>query len=186
MTYFSRLTDIVTCNLSDFLSREADPSAALERILAEMHEGLGGARRSVQTALAHESRLRREIDEHRPQMENWLAEARRALGEGSDDEARLALVRKQEVEDLIGGLEQQLQAAVSTKEHLTTTLRALEARIAEAERKRETLRAGGTSAASSNEAPRSASAASPLPADPDRARQIEAELDRLRREVGKA
>lgn len=186
MTYFSRLTDIVTCNLSDCLSREADPAAALDRILVEMNEGLTGARRSVQTALAHERRLRQEIDEHRPQLENWLAEARRALAEGNDDEARLALVRKQEVEDLVGGLEQQHQAAVATRQHLTTTLRALEARIAEAERKRESLHEGASAASPVPARSTAARAASPLPADPDRARQIEAELERLRREVGEA
>ncbi|MEX0701246.1 MAG: PspA/IM30 family protein [Planctomycetales bacterium] len=184
MTYFSRLTDIVTCNLTEILSREADPSAALDRILAEMYEGLSGARRSVQTALANERRLRHEIDEHRPQGENWLAEARRALADGKEDEARLALVRKQEVADLVAGLEQQLQAAVATKDHLTTTLRALEARIAEAERKRHSLRAEEPVAANSGAASSAATRPASLPADADRARQVEAELERLRRELG--
>ena len=38
MNYFSRLTDIVTCNLNEMLAREADPAAAL----AENHHRDGG------------------------------------------------------------------------------------------------------------------------------------------------
>lgn len=185
MPYFSRLTDIVTCNLSEILSGEADPAAALERILAEMHEGLAGARRSVQTAVANENRIRHEIEEHRPQMDNWLAEAKKTLADGREGDARLALVRKQEVADLIAGLEQQLEAAVATREHLTTTLRALEARIAEAERRRLDL----TSASPKSRGTTvdwSTVPASPPAArfDTERARQVEAELERLRRELG--
>ena len=40
MSYFSRLTDIVTCNLSEILAKESDPATALKRIVAEMEEGL--------------------------------------------------------------------------------------------------------------------------------------------------
>ena len=52
MSYFSRLTDIVTCNLTELLAREADPAAALEGIIAEMQEGLAGAKRRHAPPLA--------------------------------------------------------------------------------------------------------------------------------------
>ena len=55
MSYFSRLTDIVTCNIGDMLRREDDPKGAIRRIIEEMEEGLGGARRSVATATASEA-----------------------------------------------------------------------------------------------------------------------------------
>ena len=44
MSYFSRLTDIVTCNLTEILARETDPLAAVGEIIAEMQEGLAGRR----------------------------------------------------------------------------------------------------------------------------------------------
>ena len=43
-----------------------------------------------------------------------------------------------EVENLIAGLEQQQHAAVSTRDHLKTTLHALEARLSDAQRRRTT------------------------------------------------
>ena len=38
MSYFSRLTDIVTCSLSDILANEADPAMAIGQIIREMEE----------------------------------------------------------------------------------------------------------------------------------------------------
>jgi phage shock protein A len=129
MNYFSRLTDIVTCNLGEMLARESDPSAALRKIIAEMEEGLAGARRSVGTATANEERLGREIDELGGQSDQLTEEAREALRNHDESAARVALIRKQEVVDVVGGLEQQHKAACATRDHLNTTLRALEARL---------------------------------------------------------
>src|ERR1700693_3820502 len=97
MNYFSRLTDIVTCNLSEMLAREADPAASLAKIIAEMEEGLAGARRSVGTATANEERLRNEIEELGGQSEQLTEEARSALRNHDESAARVALTRKQEV-----------------------------------------------------------------------------------------
>ena len=75
MSYFSRLTDIVTCNLTQLLNQATDARAAIAEIVTEMQEGLAGAQRSVNTAVNAEQRLKREIDEHRQS-------AARALGQG--------------------------------------------------------------------------------------------------------
>ena len=64
MSYFSRLTDIVTCNLTQMLNSATDPRAAIAEIVTEMEEGLAGAQRSVNTANNSAQRLKREIDEH--------------------------------------------------------------------------------------------------------------------------
>ena len=136
MTYFSRLTDIVTCNLSTLLRDAADPVAALDEILLEMEEGLNGARRSVRTATANADRLSGELAAARGQVESWKEAARRALRLGDEAEARASLARKQELEDVAAGLEQEYGSAVATRDHLETTLRALQARFTDAQRKR--------------------------------------------------
>ena len=182
MSYFNRLTDIVTCNLSEILSREADPPAAIEQIVGEMQEGLAGAKRSVATAAASQQRLQKELAEHRAQIEYWTSQAKEELTAGKEDQARLALVRKQEVEDLVGGLELQYNAAVATREHLTTTLRALEARLAEAQRKQSQIASGATAEAATIPISGVERSASP---DESRNARIEAELQALKRELGR-
>src|SRR6478752_9802669 len=111
MTFFSRLTDIVTCNLSHMLAQAEDPQAAIAEIITEMREGLSGAQRSVNTASASEARLRQEIDSHRSQVDMWTVKAKEQLIAGVEPEARQSLLRKREVEDLIAGLLQQHRAA---------------------------------------------------------------------------
>ena len=80
MNYFSRLTDIVTCNLNEMLAREADPAAALRKIITEMEAGLAGARRSVATAAANGERLGKEVAELDQQTDQLTEEARAACG----------------------------------------------------------------------------------------------------------
>ena len=53
MSYFSRLTDIVTCNLTEILSSSDDPIAAIAQVISEMEEGLGGCERCVTLSLIH-------------------------------------------------------------------------------------------------------------------------------------
>ncbi len=180
MSYFNRLTDIVTCNLTEMLRREDDPQSALSRIIEEMEEGLGGARRSVTTASRNVDRLRTEIDEHQTRVSEWIDKAKTELEAGNEDAARAALARKQEVSDLIAGLEQQLSAAESTQAHLSTTLRALEARLTEAQRTRTQFEADTDDAP----APTATEEPTPQPSDTERANQVEAELAELKRMLG--
>ena len=182
MSYFSRLTDIVTCNLTQILNQAPDARAAIAEIITEMQEGLAGAQRSVATAANSEQRLRREIDEHRQSVASWTSKAREQLAAGSETEARQSLMRKREVEDLIAGLEQQHKSAISTKQHLATMQRALEARLAEALRKRDDL---GVALESNAPSPLGRFAIpAPTSATDDRQSQIDAELEALKRELG--
>ena len=181
MSYFSRLTDIVTCNLSLLLQETDDPRAAIAEIVREMREGLSGALRSVNTAANSEARLLQEIEEHRATAAAWAGKARGHLVSKSETAARECLLRKREIEDLIAGLEQQHNAAVGTKEHLATMQRALEARLAEALRKQASLGAipGG-------EEPTALANATLLPASippDDRQLQIDAELAAMKQEL---
>ena len=177
MPYFSRLTDIVTCSLTDLLAQSADPASALAEIVSEMEEGQAGARRSVATAAANVARLEAESEQQRRQIDFWQTQAKTELTAGDEHAARHSLIRRQEAEDVVAGLEQELTAARGTHEHLKTTLRALEARLADARRKRVELTGG-------DPPPDSPTPAAPPAHEPDRGRSVEDELEALRREIG--
>ena len=130
----------------------------------------------MQTAQGNEDRIRGEVEEHSRQITHWSDKAKEHLVAGVEDQARLALVRKREVEDLVAGLEQQLLAAEQTREHLATTFRALEARLAEA-RRRQQGGADGEEASATDAGAESNSAASS---------EIEDELAALKRELGQS
>ncbi len=178
MSYFSRLTEIVTCNISELLTQSDDPKRAIGQIIAEIEEGLSGARRSAATAAANEDRVSREIAEQRAQAEAWSNKAREQLRGQRDSEARQSLMRKREVDDLIAGLQQQHQAAAATREHLSTMQRAMEARLADALRKRAALESDTAEAAVESSAPEAICMAD------QRSSEVDAELEALRRELG--
>jgi phage shock protein A len=105
----------------------------------------------------------------------WGDKAREAVQANDEDQARLALVRKREHEDLLASLEHSLKAAAETVEHLSKTYRALSARLSESHRKAQVLASGG-----SLEAEEPAAAA----VDVAVADEIEDELAALKREMG--
>ena len=185
MSFFSRLSDIISCKLDDLIGEQGDPAAAMARIISEIEEGLAGAKRSVTAAGGSEERLKAELAERKQQAAWWGDKARQELTLDHEDAARQALMRKRETEDLVAGIEQQLAAATSTREHLSTTMRAIEARLSEARRKQQEFLTLQPSAPAARAA--SSPGASALPPTIDRARaaQIEAELEALRRELKK-
>ncbi|HLJ11670.1 MAG TPA: PspA/IM30 family protein, partial [Planctomycetaceae bacterium] len=178
-------SDIISCKLDDLIAEQGDPPGAMARIISEIEEGLAGAKRSVTAAGNSESRLRAELEERRAQAAWWGSKAREELAADHEEAARQALMRKRETEDLEAGLEQQLAAAVSTREHLSTTMRAIEARLAEARRRQNELQTPLV-APSRSPAPESTTQAPVSQTiDRNRAMQIEEELEALRRELKK-
>lgn len=184
MSYFSRLTDIVTCNLTELLAEATDPGATLEEIIAEMRRGVSGAQRSVKTAATNEEQIRMEIEEHAGQVQYWAQQARQELEHSNENEARHALRRKREVEDLIAGLKREHDSARETLSNLSTTLHALEARLADAIRRRAALSGDEHAAADADAECDAQHAAEPPAINQLRDEEIEAELAALKREIG--
>ncbi len=176
MPYFSRLTDIVTCNLTLLLKEAENPQETLEQIIKEMKDGVAGAHRSSATATRNLEKIEAEITEQTGQIDGWVSRAKAYLERNEEGPARQALMRKKEVEALIAGLEQQRSAAAATCRHLQTTLAALEARVADAERRRAGL-PGDDEAGLLK--------ASPLEVAAGPNWNVEEELAALKREVGK-
>jgi Phage shock protein A (IM30), suppresses sigma54-dependent transcription len=182
MTYFSRLTDIVTCHLSSILQHASDPKAALEQILFEMEQGLAGAKRSVATAARNVEQIRKNQGEQQKMADHWLEQTKTAVMEKDDEKAKQMLFRRREAEALVAGLDQQLQSAVATHEHLLTMSKALEARRNEAIRKQaELIETGAITSKHTNSTV--LRAMTETVADESSLAEIDAELEALKKEL---
>lgn len=181
MPHFSRLTDIITCSLTEILEEAADPAQTLREILEEINEGLSACSRTVRTSAKNTERLRNEILEYQEQITEWKSRARELLTDGNEEGAREALQRKGEVEDLIAGLRPELEAASATFQNMHRIQKALEARRHEAVRKMEAL--GGTVPELFSG---SGSSAFSAVSDPERKGTVEAELEALRQELSQS
>ena len=135
MSFFSRLSDIITSNLNQLLEKAENPQQTLAEIVQEMEAGVESAKRSAASALANARRIKTEMDEYHQKMVFWDQKAQEAVALGRDDLARRALKRRYELADLSGALKQQYDSTLTTVENLKTTLRAVEARLAEATRR---------------------------------------------------
>ncbi|MFM7867084.1 MAG: PspA/IM30 family protein [Planctomycetaceae bacterium] len=172
MPYFSRLTDIITCRISDLLAAAPDPRLALSEILTEMQEGLAACDRNLRTYASSRDRLEQEIAGHQAQAGRWREEAKSHLAASNEDAARLALQRKSELEDLMAGLRPELEAAAGNWNNMQRIRRALEARFAEAQREAERFSSGCGEQFSDFRQPGSAAS-------------VESELEKLRQELGR-
>lgn len=176
MPYFSRLTDIVTCNLTSVLREADDPRQVLDDIIREMREGVAGAQRSAATAARNLEKVETEIAEQESQVGSWLEQAKKSLAAKDDHQARQSLMRKKEVEALIAGLQQQRESAVATRDHLQTTLNALRARLTDAERRLQGFPADKDASVVSKQPPATPAA--------DEWAEVDQELAALRKELG--
>ena len=180
MPHFSRLTDIVTCSLTEILDASDDPQSTLKEVLDEMEEGLASARRVAKTSLSNRDRLQQEIAEHTEQANNWLERARTSLGAGDEASARQSLTRKVEVEDLIDGLRPELEAADANYRNMLRIQKALEARYSEASRRMIELTGEPAEIRLESETAIHAIAQ----AQQEKNCEVEAELEALRKQIG--
>ncbi|AEV15073.1 MAG: PspA/IM30 family protein [Thermus sp.] len=139
MNLLDRIGRLIRANLNDLLRRAEDPEKILEQALGDMKEALKEAREQVAAALAEGKRLEREVESHLQEAALWEEKAKEALGAGREDLAKEALRRRKRALDLAEGFKQQLAEQRALSERLLTQLKALEAKIDEAESRKKLL-----------------------------------------------
>ena len=136
---FKRINDVITANISDLVDRVEDPEKMIKQIIREMEENIARAKEGVVSAIASEKTLQQQVDKHRREAENWQENARTALKDSNEELARQALVRKNGHDTILKSLEPALESAQGASASLKAQLKALEAKLDEAKRKRGAL-----------------------------------------------
>jgi phage shock protein A len=139
MSILDRLSRLIRANINDLLKRAEDPEKIIEQALEDMRAALREAREEVASAMAEQKKLEREQQSYAEQVRAWELKAAEALKGGREDLAREALKRKQQAQTLSEGFAQQAAQQSSLVQQLMTQLKALEAKIQEAEAKKALL-----------------------------------------------
>ena len=139
MAIFDRIGTILRANINDVLSRAEDPEKIINQTLMDMRQAQYEARMEVAQAIAEGKKLERDYQANDKEAGSWMLKAEQALNKEREDLAREALRRKTASQDLAEGLKEQLDSHNNMVEKLKTQLRALDAKIGEAERKRQLL-----------------------------------------------
>jgi len=139
MNLLDRISRLIRANLNDLLRRAEDPEKIIEQALLDMKEALKEAREQVAAAMAEAKRLEREVESHLKEAALWEEKAKEALKAGREDLAKEALRRRKRALDLAEGFKAQLEEQKGLTNRLMTQLKALEAKIDEAEARKKLL-----------------------------------------------
>jgi phage shock protein A len=139
MGIFSRLKTLVSSNINDAISKAEKPEKMLNQLIIEMQEQLLESKRAVALAIADEQKLEREMLNQEAQAAEWEKKAMLAVRAEKDDLAKEALLRKQEYDSAASEYRKQWEAQKGSVEKLKESLRELQNKIEEAQRKKNLL-----------------------------------------------
>jgi len=139
MGIFQRLKTLVSSNVNDMINKAENPEKMLNQLVVEMNEQLIESKKAVAMAIADEKKLERETASQQAQAQEWERKAMLAVRAGQDDLAKEALVRKQEYDTGYTQFNQQWIAQKQSVEKLKESLRDLQTKIEEAQRKKNLL-----------------------------------------------
>jgi phage shock protein A len=143
MTIVERISTLVRANINDLLDRAEDPEKVIKQLLMDMHSQLLQAETQVVAAIADEKLLFERYQENQTEANEWQRKAELAVSKGDDELARQALLRRAAFQQTADGFKEQHQAQSNQVDVLKEALAQLEAKIEEAETKKDLLIARG-------------------------------------------
>ena len=98
MGILDRFSDIAKANVNDVLDQCEEPAKMIDRYLDDLKGDLAEVRREIAGVIAEEERTGQMVEENAGQRERFARLARKALAAGNEDDARVFLAKKQELE----------------------------------------------------------------------------------------
>ncbi len=139
MGLFQRLKTLFSSNVNAMISKAENPEKMLNQLIIDMNEQLIASKKAVAMAIADEKKLEREVNSQKDTAAEWERKAMLAVRAGDDELAKEALLRKQEYENNYKQLNQQWQVQKESVGRLKESLRELQNKIEEAQRKKNLL-----------------------------------------------
>lgn len=139
MSILTRIATLINANINAMIDAAEDPEKMVEEYLRQMRAELSEARAATAMAMADETRVRAQFERVRSESEDWRRKAEIAVQRDDDDLAREALLRRNNAQKLADNYQAQYEAQRDQVQDLRTALAKLEAKIDEAEAKRDLI-----------------------------------------------
>lgn len=104
MSILGRFSDIISANVNAVIDRMEDPEKMIDQYLRDMMEDLAEVKQNTAGVMAEETRAKREVDQNEAEVQKYAELAKKALEAGNEDDARIFLSKKQEIESVGAGL----------------------------------------------------------------------------------
>ncbi len=139
MGIFSRFTDIVNSNINAILDKAEDPEKIVRLMIQEMEDTLVEVRSAAARAIADKKEAARKLDALEREAQGWQDKAELALDKDREDLAKAALAEKALVARAADGVRAQRDAVDESLEQLSSDIASLEAKLADAKARQETI-----------------------------------------------
>jgi phage shock protein A len=98
MGILARFSDIIKANVNAVIDKMEDPSKMIDQYLRDMMEDLAEVKRETAGVMAEEKRTKRLVDENDAEVAKYAEYAKKALQAGNEEDARVFIGKKQELE----------------------------------------------------------------------------------------
>jgi len=139
MSLLERVGTIIRSNLNDLLDRAEDPEKMIKQIIIDMQNQLIQVKTQVAASIADEQKLYQRYLQNQEEADKWQKKAELAVTKGEDELAKEALQRRNSYQQIADGFKAQYEEQKQQVEVLKSALQKLEAKIDEAERKKDLL-----------------------------------------------
>lgn len=139
MGIFSRFTDIVNSNINAILDKAEDPEKIVRLMIQEMEDTLVEVRSAAARAIADKKEAARKLEALEREAQGWQDKAELALDKDREDLAKAALAEKALVARAADGVRAQRDAVDESLEQLSSDIASLEAKLADAKARQETI-----------------------------------------------
>ncbi len=139
MGILDRVSTLMRANINDMIDRAEDPEKVIKQLLADMQSQLVQVKTQVAASIADEKQLQQRWQDAQQQADEWQRKAELAVEKGQDDLAREALTRRNAFQQTADGFKEQYTQQAAQVSELKEALGQLEAKITEAETKKDLL-----------------------------------------------
>ncbi|MDQ6695096.1 MAG: PspA/IM30 family protein [Chloroflexota bacterium] len=141
MSILTRISTLINANINAMIDAAEDPEKMVNEYLRQMQAQLSEARAATAMAMADETQLRSKYEQYKSQADDWQHKAELAVQGNQDDLAREALTRRTSSHALADQYNTQWTSQHDQVAELRDALAKLEAKISEAEAKRDLITA---------------------------------------------
>lgn len=104
MAILERFNDIIKANINALIDKMEDPAKMIDQYLRDMIEDLAEVKRSTASIMADETRTERLLEDNKADVAKYAEYAKKALLAKNEDDARVFIAKKQELENVGAGL----------------------------------------------------------------------------------
>ncbi len=136
---FDRLVNMFKAMFNVAMSKAETPEILAEQAHMELQGSMKKVREAVTNSIAREKTLEQQIKQNTTEAETWHKRAALAITQGSEDVARQALQKKQDVASAIENLTAQLEEQKKTTSSLKERFKEMEQKLRDFEVKKKEL-----------------------------------------------